>query len=197
MSTLTPTIERSPGLPIRINERPTGFIAGGGYRGLTDSLDATVQAAAELLRTAYGMDVTIRFNSDRKSGGAWLVTDAVDGFGANAEIGIGASVRFLDETDKQRYLDSLERRFSGETSYLADELRELADQFAPGEVVVYAHIGARALTDKTLATSYRDDPARGYYHSPAATIEDALAFVKTHGCVGEFAAAAIANGIKD
>ncbi len=87
------TIERSAGLPITVAGLPTGYVSGGGFRGSTAELDRTVERAAATLRDAYDRDVTIRFNSDRQSGGAWVVTDAVDGFGANAELGIGAALR--------------------------------------------------------------------------------------------------------
>jgi len=77
-------IIRSAGLPTG----HLGLLAGGGYSGATEELDSLVYRAAEALRTAYPRNVTIRFNSDRRSGGAWLITHEVDGFGRNAEIGI-------------------------------------------------------------------------------------------------------------
>src|SRR4051794_25827802 len=80
-------IERSPGI-----STGAGFLCGNGYRGATEQLDALVKEAARVLEGAYGMDVTIRFNSDRRSGSAWLKTDAVDGVWLNAEVGIGGSV---------------------------------------------------------------------------------------------------------
>lgn len=82
------TIERSAGIPIA----GTHYIAGGGYRGLTDELDTIVAEAAVRLEAWSGMDVTIRFNSDRKSGSAWLLTDPVDGVWKNAELGVGGGV---------------------------------------------------------------------------------------------------------
>ena len=80
------TITRSAGIAVP----GTGFVAGGGMTGATQELDAAIQAAAEALRRQYPRDVSIRFNSDRKSGGAWLVTHPVDTFGTNTEIGICA-----------------------------------------------------------------------------------------------------------
>lgn len=82
---MTKAIERSTGIAIGY-----GFVAGGGYAGATEELDTLVQDAAEALADAYAMPVTIRFNSDRRSGGAWLKTNPVDAIGRNAEIGIGA-----------------------------------------------------------------------------------------------------------
>lgn len=75
---------RSPGIPIGL-----GLTAGGGRTGSTAPLDAAVTAAADALSDRYpGCPITIRFNSDRRSGGAWLQTATIDRIGANAEIGI-------------------------------------------------------------------------------------------------------------
>jgi len=176
----TPEISRSPGLPASILGQPAYFVAGGGYRGTTADLDATVARAAELLRDAYGMDVTIRFNSDRKSGGAFLVTSETDGFGYNAEIGICASIAFRDEDERARYIERTRQRWADHPTIVANSIA-WAESCEPGKVSVQAHIGAFALTDKSLASGYEDDPARGYYHGEAATIEDALAFVQANG----------------
>lgn len=55
-----------------------GYVVGGGYSGKTDELDAVVQKEAEILQELYGRDVVIRFNSDRKSGGAFIKDGAED-----------------------------------------------------------------------------------------------------------------------
>ena len=81
---MSATITRSTGTPIP----GTGLVAGGGYRGLTAELDAVVREAASALVRAYGGDVEIRYNSDRESGGAWLVTPD----GRNDRVGICASL---------------------------------------------------------------------------------------------------------
>lgn len=82
-------IERSPGLPISAS----GLRAGGGEHGATETLDSLVQEAAEALSDLYGhAPVTIRFNSDRRSGGAWLKTAEPDYIGGNAEVGITAFI---------------------------------------------------------------------------------------------------------
>lgn len=86
------TIARSAGTPITIDGMPTGYRAGGGYRGFTDELDAIVAEAAVRLEAWSGMDVTIRFNSDRKSGSAFLLTDPNDGVWKNAELGVGGGI---------------------------------------------------------------------------------------------------------
>lgn len=112
-------IERSGGIGVG-----SGFVVGGGYRGANADLDATVQEAAELLASAYDYLVTIRFNSDRYSGGAWLKTDDPDGLWLNAEVGIGAS------------LVTAER--NARTAERFPDMR-LAE---PG-IYIYAHVGKR------------------------------------------------------
>jgi hypothetical protein len=77
-------------------------VAGGGYSGATEELDATVKAAAEALAKAYALDVTVRFNSDRRRGGAWLRTHKTDGIDDNAELGISAG---LDPETDELYVD--------------------------------------------------------------------------------------------
>lgn len=86
-----PTIERSGGEIVQV----AGMLAvvGGGYCGLTDELDAAVMRAAVMLRDTFpGWDVEIRFNSDRKSGGAWLVTPQRADFWRNGEVKLGAQL---------------------------------------------------------------------------------------------------------
>jgi hypothetical protein len=188
----TSSIVRSVGLPIEVAGLPTGYIAGGGYRGATDELDATVQAAAELLADAYRMPVTIRFNSDRRSGGAWLRTDEIDSFRANAEIGICA--RLVDERSVASIREQAERwQRDDDDPSLNDDRRRSAAEIAAesrrrGEeielekgVQVEAHIGSRALVVKTLATSFTGQPERAYYRGPQPTLEAALRFVQKHG----------------
>jgi hypothetical protein len=80
-------IERSTGIPVMHGGTFYGM-AGGGYRGVTAELDQVVADAAAALADWYGADVEIRFNSDRESGGAWLVSAD----GRNHYVGICASV---------------------------------------------------------------------------------------------------------
>ncbi len=65
-----------------------GLVAGGGSFGITAELDRVVAEAAAALAAAYSTEVVIRFNSDRESGGAFLVTPDGD----NAGVGITASL---------------------------------------------------------------------------------------------------------
>jgi hypothetical protein len=77
-------ITRFAGIPI---PDWAGPLPGGGYEGLTKDLDDAVKAQAEWLAARYG-DIVMRFNSDRWSGGAYLV----DPLGSDAAVGLGASL---------------------------------------------------------------------------------------------------------
>lgn len=80
-----PRITRSAGVPTGL-----GFIVGGGWSGFTAELDQAVCEAAEALADAFpGFGVEIRFNSDRRSGGAWLKTGG-EGVEADTLVGIGS-----------------------------------------------------------------------------------------------------------
>jgi hypothetical protein len=63
----------------------TPVLPGGGYEGETKELDDAVAHAAELLKNATDHDIEIRFNSHRRSGGAYLK-------GIEPSIGIGAGL---------------------------------------------------------------------------------------------------------
>lgn len=83
----------TPSRSIGISIDGSMYTVGGGYEGLTKELDDAVMAAGERLSAIYrGFPVTVRFNSDRRSGGAYLRTSEVDGITRNSELGIGASL---------------------------------------------------------------------------------------------------------
>jgi hypothetical protein len=147
------TISRSPGTVVG-----GAFVVGGGHSGATTELDDVVTRAARLLETAYGMDVTIRFNSDQASGGAWLVTDERDGIGANAAIGIGIGV-----TTQTHHDHGIRHR---------TEIPDWPEPAPVGAVTIYAHVGRRVVVDA---------PEQGYWHEPVGSLEEALAFVQAHG----------------
>lgn len=79
------TIERSTGIPVA---GWAGPLPGGGYRGATPELDALVEELAEWLRILYAVDIQIRFNADRRSGGAFLADEKRFGV-----VGVGAGIR--------------------------------------------------------------------------------------------------------
>lgn len=66
----------------------TGYLVGAGGTGKTEELDNLVQAAAEKLCELFNVDITIRFNTNRKSGGAFVVDNET-----SSKIGITAGLR--------------------------------------------------------------------------------------------------------
>lgn len=157
------SVERSEGVPLG-----TGLRAGGGYSGITAELDALVQRSAELLVKAYGMDVTIRFNSDRHSGGAWLLTHRDDRVWANAEIGITATLVTQDDYDAF----CAELRAKGEG---VDWVR------APGLTMMSA-VSARALVDASREAG-RGRSGRDLRWAEHHTPEEAVAYLLRHARV--------------
>lgn len=80
-----------------------GYNPGEGYEGLTKELDASVASDAEWLRRHFpGHGVEIRFNSDRRSGGAYLkglgdpggvrYAEGWRGFMLEASVGINSAM---------------------------------------------------------------------------------------------------------
>lgn len=140
---MTQNIERSPGHPIGVS----GLRAGGGVKGLTADLDNLVTEAAEALSALYGgAPVTIRFNSDRMSGGVWLKTAEVDYIGGNAEVGINASLP-VDDPSGQPSLGVSMRRVARAGDDWETDFAER--EGAPAETVAQAIdiLRERAVTD--------------------------------------------------
>lgn len=167
------TVTRSPGIPIMVGGVCYGF-AGSGYSGATAALDALVEHAASALVDAYKRHVTIRFNSDRESGGAFLVTHATDSVGANSEVGICASV--VTERTRANWARLAEQWTREGDHEWAALMRERLATEPEGMLTVYAHLSREACDAVALAqTSGR------YYHQPATDVAAALAFVRAHG----------------
>lgn len=192
---MTPTITRSTGTPVGAGGVIYGM-AGGGYRGYTEQLDAVVREAAGALAHAYGADIEIRFNSDRESGGAWLKTP--DGY--SAHVGICASVvSARNRAHWQVYAERYEREAdTGRSQYngreltpdeldasreLAAEYRSWLDQAPEGQLTVFAHITGHAAGDRAAELAALDGwnerlyPSTGgsYHHGAADSVADALA----------------------
>lgn len=87
MEEQNPSISRSTGVAVN-----GGYVVGGGFRGLTDELDSIVKQEAQILYNRFNTDIVIRFNSDRMSGGAWLVDSTEDTLGSNCNIGLCAKL---------------------------------------------------------------------------------------------------------
>ena len=87
---MTATITRSVGVVPQVNGIvvPCWPLPGGGYEGKTKRLDRAVANGAKWLAKTFGRPVTIRFNADQHSGGAFLV----DKKHQDAGIKLGAHV---------------------------------------------------------------------------------------------------------
>lgn len=164
------TTERSPGIPVRIDGTFAGIVGGGGT-GATEELDATVERAADLLGTAFDLPVTIRFNSDRESGGAWLKLDEPDGIWKNNQVGICASV-ITERTVEKRSIAIKRWGWDDVEPYTAADV---------GQLTVYCHLQRDIIAKDELAASLCGDS--DYCHLPVPTIEHALAMALA--CVGE------------
>jgi hypothetical protein len=186
------TITRSTGIRV---PGWSGPLPGGGYRGITSELDAVVAEAAAALASAYGQPVVIRFNSDRESGGAWLVT----GDGRDNETGIGASL--VTARARASWLRSAERyeheAETGQVSWQAAPLtedqregtrmcamydRECLAACPEGQLTVYAHITQSAALPELRAQlaaldGWNDMSGRpsAYHHGAAPHVAAALA----------------------
>lgn len=124
-------IKRSAGYPTGV----AGFIAGSGYEGLTDALDNSVKKDAEWLAEEFpGYDVEIRFNSDRRSGGAFLA-HLGDPYGSRAREGwkgimldsaVGINTG-IDRADESKLVHSVfvDHDFFNDPDATIDSAREL------------------------------------------------------------------------
>lgn len=175
-----PPIVRSPGI------RVDGQIIGGGMTGATPELDALVAAAAEVLRDKYGRGVMIRYNMDRRAGGAWLITHAVDGIDHNAEIGICADYVIRDQAAMQTAVAVLD-----DPDMPIEEMdRRVAA--IPRVLSLFAHIGSKSLRDPASATVWYSssgnipcDNAPLYTHRLCVDIADAIGYLSDNAILRE------------
>ena len=156
------TIYRSCGVMV-----DGGYIVGGGQQGLTDELNVIVLKEAEILRDHFKIDVTIRFNSDRMSGGAWLVDSEEDRVGSNCSIGLGARL----------YNSRIKEMTSEEVLKLSrDELLDLVDH--PDSLCFETAINLKT-TDHTVAADSKhilvDSEFRDFN-----TLEEATEYLFSH-----------------
>jgi hypothetical protein len=135
-------IERSIGLATGYALAP---LCGNGYEGATDELDSLVQRAAEMLAAEFSRDIEIRFNSDRRSGGAWL-KNALLGYAGNCQVQLGAGLckkapHGVDVLSFSRY-----------------EYAQLPDR-----IYICTYVAESALRDKSLATEGQLSSQKGGY----------------------------------
>jgi hypothetical protein len=170
----TPRVDRSPGVPITVGGLPTGLRAGGGFIGRTTNLDDTVQHAAQALSSAYKRAVTIRFNSDRGSGGAWLVLSRSRAnrlIGADSELGVCASEYSTEDRDRLLAMRGLSPR-------LRDEL-----EAKPLGISIQAHLMPQLANDDAALAhidGWHESRSGGYLHAELESIDDAIALLLQH-----------------
>ncbi|GEM_PF-4415535 len=134
-------VHRSAGKMVAVGA--IGAIVGGGYRGLTPDLDWVVAETSALMAQRFDCDVEIRYNSDRRRGGAWLVTHPGDD-GFSNWIGISAE---LSLTQEEAEADPrLARAYRG----LSDEWQHYLDS-CDGKVHIEVYVSEEALRDRSLA----------------------------------------------
>ena len=82
-----------------------GYLVGAGGSGFTEELDQIVEEAAHKLYEMYGVKITIRFNTDRKSGGASVLDGKLtDNVGITAALHNSKLLKMSNE-EKMRLTD--------------------------------------------------------------------------------------------
>jgi hypothetical protein len=147
-------ITRSAGLPVTVAHIP--YLVGSGYEGFTKELDDTVKREAELLTTTFNRDIEIRFNSDRESGGAWLV-NSLKGFDGNCQVGFNTGLKAI--------------RPAGMT----DDDYFKTWRTLPKGLYISTYVKDSALKDASLCNS--GNPDSRYCWLEHKSIEDALAWL--------------------
>lgn len=152
-------IARSIGLPVTVASIP--YLVGSGYQGLTDELDNAVKLEAELLAKTFNRDIEIRFNSDRGSGGAWLV-NSLKGFDGNCQVGLCAGL-----------VAKTPEGMSREDFLIKSTFQFINSQ--PKELYIATNVNPSALKDANLTNSGNSDSR--YCWLTHKTIEGALAWL--------------------
>ena len=171
---LGPKVTRSTGVAVGVS----GFTVGGGYQGLTPELDSTVEDAGSAMAERFGTNVEVRFNTDRRSGGAWLVTHPGDkSVWANTWVGINARqarTRAEAEADER-----LERAFGWEEGewqgYLAS---------CDGQVHIEVLVRGEALRDVSLANETGSTGSRKFWRE-VPDVASAMALVDKVSVAGD------------
>ncbi len=151
------TIKRSEGLYTGY----MGYMCGNGYEGSTDELDNVVKREAELLAEAFNRDIEIRFNSNRESGGAWLV-NSLKGFDGNCQVGLSAGLKYKTPEGMSR-----------EDFLIKSTFQFIRSQ--PKELYISTKVDEDALKDPNLANS--GNPDSRYCSLEHKTNDDALAWL--------------------
>jgi hypothetical protein len=137
------TINRDPGTPTGL-----GAVVGGGYRGKREDQDKAVQELATRLNSEFDHDITVRFNTNQLSGGAWLKDN-----NQSSQVGLGVNLKppewYLEQRHEYVFGDAEEpdeREFSLEDRQLVTEVK--------ADVPVVDEKHANNMTDRDDRTSY-------------------------------------------
>jgi len=134
-----------------------------------------LKTAADMLGEAYGIDVSVRLNGDRTSGGAWLVTDPE----SPLEVDMGIivkwnSVRQIREDAETGFLEiTAEERFAED----GVDPAALAANGYDGYLTYHAHVGLRSIRVLSLGDGAVKDPFQ-YVRVRCPSIGEALEFVR-------------------
>lgn len=85
-----------------------GYFVGDGYEGLTKELDDAVAKVANLLKKTFSKHIEIRYNSNRRSGGAFIKDNTY-----SDQIGLGAGLynRALNSMTKKERMELSDRGY--------------------------------------------------------------------------------------
>ena len=154
-----PTITRHtgrvciPGLP---------YMYGAGYAGATPELDRLVVRAAKMLAKTYGMDVEIRFNTDRRCGGAHPIVD-----GQAISTGLSAGLR--------------KQRPEGLTDEEWWNYPRVGNDSLPDVLYIYTFIDAPHCADPAIINS--GNPDHRYAYHEHKTLAAGLRWLKRYAVV--------------
>jgi len=154
-----PTITRHtgkvcvPGLP---------YMYGAGYGGATPELDRLVVRAAKMLTKAYGLDVEIRFNTDRRSGGAHPIVN-----GQAVSIGLSAGLK--------------KQRPAGLTDQEWWEYPRIGNDKLPDVLYIYTFLDAAYCADPDIVNG--GNPGFRYAYHEHKTLAAGLRWLKRYAVV--------------
>ena len=162
-----PRVTRSAGAVVN------GLVVGGGYHGATAKLDRAADEAASAMALRFG-NVEIRFNSDRRSGGAWLVTHPGDqALSANTWVGI-RTVQALSRTEAET--DWRLRKIYGRDETRWAEYLECCDE----KVHLSVYVARQALRDPSLVGN-----GMGRYEAEVPDVDAAVALIERVSVAGD------------
>jgi len=163
-------ITRETGIPVIAPNGVFCGMAGGGVSGSTKELDSVVSKAAAALGEAFDRPVSIRFNSDRKSGGAWLKHNTGHWLTSDSQVTIGASLVTMADVQRWQKMDEEDVDMMGESWRARLPKREAG-------IFVKVGVAAAVLKDGADMSEWRE--AKGLDNEPkfwgkAGHVQEAL-----------------------